>query len=718
MNMEKRQFVLLILGFFIFTQAIAQDNKTDYINFDKTKALIEVDLDSAYTEIQFFKNTATQYNYLLGLYFKKKKEYKKSKAHLLYSIRINEEKESDKYLDAYYHLAYNYRRLGMLDSAQYYFSEILRIEKNKESDILKARALGGLGIVFRQKNEIDSAIHYVQLANIEYKKLNDTTGLARVQNSLGNLYRPFDVKLAIKHYLKALNYYETLNSKREIAVIKQNLGLIFTDEGKYEMALKYLKDALQLFVKENYLHYEIICLNNIGFTYLNLEQYSNAEKTLLKAVNINSEYYNALAFSYTNLGTSYNLEKKYSEAEKYLIKALPIAKENNNEYLLLEIYYNLISASSALGENSNVNKYLEAYNKLNEDIQNKDIELALAKYENKLKTIESENLLKLAIKDKKLREREIEENKTELFNKNILLALGIIIIILLIFIVGTIFKSNKKQAKLNIDIQKKNTIINKYNTELESVIEERTAELIVAMEKAKESDLLKSTFLANISHEIRTPLNSVMGFSDLLCDTDVDKEDVNKYGEIIRRKGFELLNIIDDIIDVSKIEANMFVCKLEKVKHFDIITAIETENFEKVKYFNKENEIEFTTNFINQKLSIKTDLYKLNVVFNKLINNAFQFTEKGFVNISSEVVGNQICFSISDSGIGIPKENLPQILENFRNFRKNEHLKYRGLGVGLYIANSILTQMGSQLEIKANEFGGSNFSFKMDIINE
>ena len=111
-------------------------------------------------------------------------------------------------------------------------------------------------------------------------------------------------------------------------------------------------------------------------------------------------------------------------------------------------------------------------------------------------------------------------------------------------------------------------------------------------------------------------------------------------------------------------------------------------------------------------------IYKLNIVFNKLINNAFQFTEKGFVNISSKIIEQKIHFSVSDSGIGIPKENLPQILENFRNFRENKHLKYRGLGVGLYIANSILTQMGSQLQIEANDLGGSNFSFKMDIIDE
>jgi len=311
--MKKLYWLFLIIGGFISPQLFAQ-NEVEYLDFEKTKALIETNLDSAYTEIQFFKNTATQYNYLLGLYYKKKKDFKKSKSHIIKSIKINEERLSEKYIDAYYCLAYDYRRLGMLDSAQYFFMKLLKNEKGQEINLLKAKSLGGLGIVFRQKNEIDSAIYYNQLATTEYQNLKDTNGLARVQNTLGNLYRQFDTKLAIKYYMKALNLYEQLNSKREIAVIKQNLGLVFTDEEKYEIALDYLKDALQFFVDENYLQYQIICLNNIGFTYLNLKQYPNAEKNLLKSVEINSEYFNALAFSYLNLGTSYNLERKYSKA--------------------------------------------------------------------------------------------------------------------------------------------------------------------------------------------------------------------------------------------------------------------------------------------------------------------------------------------------------------------------------------------------------------------
>ena len=711
-------FTLFIIVF-LFTETVnAQSQPSDYLNIEKTKKLIKTNLDSAYQDIQFFKELPCQYDYLMGLYYRKNKEYKKSKKLLLSSIKKNKHSDSEPFLDAYYYLAYDNRRLGELDSAIINFLKAIELEKDIKQKKITAKSYGGLGIVFRQKNEIDSAIHYINLSNIEYQKINDTTGLARVQNTLGNLYRTFDTKLSIKHYLKALNFYQKLGKEKETAIINQNLGLIFSDEEKYEIALEYLKGAYQYFLKEGYTQYQVISLNNIGYTYLNMKNYEKAEESLLKAIKINKEYDYSLAFSYTNLGTAYNLEKKYNKAEIYLKKALKISLENNIEYLLVEIYSNLTSLSVMQNKHQAFLEYFDKYNNAVEEIQNEDISNALAKYENDIETIETKNLLKLAIKNKKLREQEIEKNKAEIFTKNILLFFGVIIIILLTVIAFTIYKSNKKRKALNIAIQKKNAIIRKYNIELETKIEERTKELKIAKKKAEESDLLKSTFLANISHEIRTPLNSIMGFSDLLSEQHIDKEDIEKYGKIIRHNGFELLNIINDIIDVSKIEANMFSCKVETIKHSTIVEQIESENFEKAKYYNKSSSIDFIASFVDKEISVRADLFKLIIVFNKLINNAFQFTEEGFIHISSEVKDNKLIFSISDSGIGIPKERLPQIFENFRKFHKDEHLKYRGLGVGLYIAYHILNKMGSDLQIESTNGKGSTFSFKLDIIDE
>jgi len=481
--MNKLFSTILFLVFIIVHSSYAQDKSVSYLNFKETKQLIKNNVDSAYIEIQFFKNIPSQYNFLLGYYFfKEKKDYAKSKNYLLVSIENNDNSKAPEYLEAYYYLGDAYRRLGIFDSAQYFYNEVI-IEEINNKTVLTAKATGGLGVIFRQKNMIDSAIHYIKLANIEYTKQKDTMGLARMQNTLANLYRNFDVTLSIKHYNKALDFYQKVKNERNVAVIKQNLGLIFTDIQKYELALEYLESANLYFTKNNYLHYQIISLNNIGFTFLNIKRYTEAEQTLLKAIELNSTFKNALAYSHLNLGTLYNIEERFSKAYKHLIIALSIAKENNLEHLLLEIYINLISNKKVQESTKDFDNYFNEYNKLQKKVQDESIQAALAEFQNELHDKEIKNKLALAIKDKKHREHEIENHKRNIYSKNIIIGFGFFIIILLIILIFTIYRSGKKQKRLNLGISSRNTIIEQQNKELEETVEERTIELIAAKEK-------------------------------------------------------------------------------------------------------------------------------------------------------------------------------------------------------------------------------------------
>ncbi len=711
----------LLFIFFIFIinlQLNAQVQNKENLNFEETKALLKTDIDSAYKEIQKFTEIPYQYNYLMGIYYKQTKDFQQSKSYLLLSIKENKNNKSPQYIDAYYYIGYNYQHLGLLDSADYYFIKLINIKSEFKDKTLKPKTLSSHGIVCRQKNKTDSAIYYINLAKVEYQKQNDTLGLARIENTLGNIYKPFNIKLAIKHYIQALNFYQYLGLKKETAIIKQNLGTIFTDQEKYEIALDYLKGAYQFFLDENYIQYQIISLNNIGFTYLNLEEYTEAEKYLSDAIQINTDYKNALAFSHLNLGVCYNIQKKYPKAKKHLNKALLIAKENNLEYLMIEIYNNLVSLSALQSNHSDFDNYFNIYKNLQKEVYNKEVTDVLAKYENNLEILETKNLLRLSEKDKKLKEQRISQNEKDLSNKNILISFSAIIILLLVAIIYIIYKTNKRQKHLRIIIQKRNAIIKKHNSDLEILVEKRTKELNIAKKRAEESNLLKSKFLANISHEIRTPLNSIMGFSDLLSESNVDLENIPRFSKIIRNNGFDLLNIIEDIVDVSKIEAGVLEFNLQVTKLSEITHSILNDNIDKAKYFDKETEINFVTNFSEEDLNINIDPYTLSIVFNKLINNAFQFTEEGTIEIGTEINKNTIRFYISDSGIGIPKEHLPKILEDFRKFHKDQHLKYRGLGVGLFITHHILLKMNSKLDIESKEGKGSTFSFILDIVKD
>ena len=685
----------------------------------KTQQILDKSPDSCSIFInsnsKLFKEN--ELNYFEGIIHSKNKFYIKSNLLLFKSIHNNIDYSNINYSDIYYYLALNYYHLGIIDSAIYFFKEEVNVEKNMGYHNKTKGAYCNIGVAYRLNGQIDSAIHYNNLAMLEYQQAQDTSGLAKIENNLGNLYSNFNNKVAIKHYSTALNYYLSLNNTKYIAITKHNLGVLFVKSDKYKLGLEYLTASYSYFEDNNSTYYQIITLNNMGFANLNLKHYDLATEYFIDAIRINDQYKAPLTFSYLNLGELNNIKKKYTRANQYLLKALQISKENKIDYLLDKIYQNLVIVAGMNNNKLNFLKYFNTYKKILKKNQEKSSEEALAKYQNEMEIIQTKHLLKLASKDKKIRLQEIENNNNEIYTKNILLTIGLFFILILIILIITIKRTNKKIRILNTSINKRNVIINRYNTELEEIVEGRTKELNIAKLRAEESDLLKSKFLANISHEIRTPLNSIMGFSDLLCEPDVQLENVSRFSSIVRNKGFELLNIIDDIIDVSKIEAGLLKCKIENVKHSDIVFAVENDNFLKSKYFEKTEAIEFSTSFSETDLLIKANLFKLNIVFNKLINNAFQFTEKGFINVGSKIIDNQICFTVSDSGVGIPKERLLQVLEDFRKFKEDEHLKYPGLGVGLFIANNILLKMNSKLEIESFSGGGSIFSFKLDIVD-
>lgn len=726
MKMKNKLKIIFVLTLIYCNPIFSQNTVFSSKKLNQIKLILESNSDSAgyiKSSIDSIKNTKPYY-YLIGIYNHQLKDYINSNLYLNKLVK-NYDISSIDYSDVYHFLGVNYFYLNNSDSSLYFLKKEIQLEKELNIIIKTPHANRNIAILFNKSNEKDSSIYYNKLALSQFQKLKDQAGIASVYNSFGNLYQDFDYHTAVEYYTKALKFYEALKYEKNIAIIQHNLGLLFINLEKYRLAIEYFESSHQYFLDNNFNYYSIICLNNIGFAQLQLNDLKPASIALNKAISINTEYNDALTFSYLNLGVLNEKQKNFKTAKDYFLKSLAIAKENKLTSLLKEIYSNLVLISNELNNSQDLLLYFENFKNVILEESNANYAKELAKYEKQYRLKEANHLLNLAIKDQKISEQKNIQHKIEISKKNNLLILGSLAIFLLIAIIIVIINSNRKIKNLNsqLDLRNKKIIqqkitIENHNKVLETKIEERTKELVIAKKKAEESNLLKSTFLANISHEIRTPLNSIMGFSDFLTSPETTLEEVSKYGGIIRNNGFELLNFINDLIDVSKIESDQFNLSYSEVSYDDFIKTIECDNYEKPKYFGKVSDIDFITSFSELTAKIYTDPLKLEMVFDKLINNAFQFTDKGFVEIGSEIIGNKIRFYVSDSGIGIPKERLNQILENFRKFRKDQHLRYRGLGVGLFIANHILKKMGSELIVDSTENKGSKFSFELSFIDE
>jgi PAS domain S-box-containing protein len=244
-------------------------------------------------------------------------------------------------------------------------------------------------------------------------------------------------------------------------------------------------------------------------------------------------------------------------------------------------------------------------------------------------------------------------------------------------------------------------------------------EAVIAKELAESSNKAKSEFLANMSHEIRTPLNGIIGFSNLLLNSDLT-EIQKQHLETVNQSASTLLDVVNDILDISKIEAGKLIINNEKTSLHTIINQC----VDMMKFMAHQKNLELIVNIHNEvHCAIWVDEMRLKQILQNLLNNAIKFTQKGQIEleVSSTNINDsssKIKFSVKDTGIGIKKGNKKKILEAFTQEDNSTTRNYGGTGLGLTITNSLLKLMNSKLEIESETNVGSTFSYELDLKSE
>ncbi|MBT4727602.1 MAG: PAS domain S-box protein [Bacteroidetes bacterium] len=241
-------------------------------------------------------------------------------------------------------------------------------------------------------------------------------------------------------------------------------------------------------------------------------------------------------------------------------------------------------------------------------------------------------------------------------------------------------------------------------------------ELNLSKIKAEESDRLKSAFLANISHEIRTPMNAILGFSQLLSMPDISDDEKEDFISLINSRGNDLMRIIDDIIEVSNIEAGQVSIENKAIYLQDFLEKI-VHSFENSKELKEKEEVSFSllpTKKIKKEIQIFTDEEKLRMILFNLIENGLKFTLKGNVELGykfNKTDSGMIEFYIKDSGIGIPQKKQKQIFDIFRQVDEDHTREFGGTGLGLAIAKRFVESMGGEIWVDSILGKGSTFYF-------
>jgi signal transduction histidine kinase len=596
-----------------------------------------------------------------------------------------------------------------------HFNQLLPLYTQTGDSIAKANCLNRIGLANYNLGIYNEAIRSYHSAMQIATAINQADIIAKCNQNIGVLYeemkRPKD---AMNYYKKALDMHRILKNRADEAGVMQNIGNIYEDEKKYKEALGYYLSALRIYKN-------LRDSNSMATTYLSLGSLFEDQADYNRSLG----YYNSalvifqkensqfgIAYGLISIGSVYYKKGDYEKAKNFLQQSLVCSKkisllenEADCHRLLADVYYGLRDYVSAFAEKQ---EYELLHDSLfNQTVQEQIAELEL-RYKTKLKDAEIENL-------KLEREKAVHDMIRRTIGLASIVLLTILIIVVYVYYSRILKKANDKLTKEVEERTRAQQELLTIKENLEERVIERTRELEIAKLKAEESDKLKSAFIANMSHEIRTPLNAITGFSGLLLREDISHQKKQEYNDQIIKNNRILVNMIEDLIDTSRIESGSLQLHPSTVNPEQILSQMNEPIFENMAKKNKP-----FIEIVQDKANISTptiyaDPVRLHQVLWHLLDNAVKFTNKGSIHFGCNENSHNMIFYVNDTGIGIPEEFKSVIFDKFRQLDESAKRKYGGTGLGLYYARKIAEMMGGDIWLESKPDGGSIFYFSVPI---
>lgn len=582
-----------------------------------------------------------------------------------------------------------------------------------------------IGIYSYYKGEQQNAIDAYQFSLDYYIDVNIPIKQAHLYNNIGLVYDAMGKQLfALEVYEKASKIYSEYGSETDQIDIRFNIAGLYLNLKGFSKAIDILNEVVEVRTRLKNYHGVAQADNHLGIAYKHLGEYKLSEEYTFKALDyyLSNGYKADASYELTSLASLSNEQSKAIAAKEYAKRSIDLSstlgREELKAYGLIELakaHFQLGDielAKAALNDSDQIAKKLNHKKILDNNLivhvliessmsNNKQALATFFKYQ---KALDELNLKNLDQAFAKLESQQLSQEISELKQAGELLALeaqeekvlryfSVVITVFALIIIFLFYR--RKKAMLS-------------HVELENKVKERTKEIEIVAQQLKVANKVKSQFLANMSHEIRTPLTSILGQSEAIVLGEVEEDKLNEEVKIIHRNSQHLLRLVNDILDLSKIEAG----KLDLNPSMTKLSNITDELVDMFDSRAKQKGVKFTIiNQLDSAFYIHVDSLRLSQVLINFCSNAVKFTDHGEITLTISKQDNNLIFAVKDTGIGMNSAQVKQVFDCFTQADSNVNRRFGGTGLGLFLSSNIAEVMSADIEVASSMGEGSTFSF-------
>jgi len=603
---------------------------------------------------------------------------------------------------------------------------------NQERLLLQqAQADKLIGIIFYFQGQYEqsllsyqAALHYFQKqpfsADIAIKQANILNNIALVQTSQGDAFA------ALKTYQQVEPLYQRYGDEVDKIDVRYNLAVLYISLRRFDIAISMLKDVIakREVIGDDYGVAQ--ASGDLGVSYKHSGQYQQAEQYILNALNyfqMHGHHYD-VASQLHNVAEVYYALSNLDKALNYALSAINEGKRIGNQkthggslHVLAKIFFyqgdieqartnvklsNVIAEKMGFQELMNDNLGLmsliyaadkKTINALNAQLsyQKSRLKLSNESLNEQIAQFESDQLIQQVEslqQSKKLQQLEL----TKAAQQRQFTVLGVALLLVVLFLIYRRYLESR------------------LTRELENRVKQRTKALEFLTKELQEANMIKSQFLANMSHEIRTPLTAVLGQAEAIIHGDFDDATIVKEVAVIHSNSLHLLQLINDILDLSKIEANKFELENRQQNLHEIVDKLNDIFTEQAQRKN----LSFTiTHHLPSPFIIDVDGLRLKQILINLCSNAIKFTSEGWVSLDISIIDKTLLFTVTDTGIGMNSAQIAKVFNMFTQGDNSISRRFSGSGLGLFLSDQLAKVMSGNITVSSQLNHGSTFVLKL-----